>query len=103
MAKVKSRYKQMETVMTAVLGLDAVVFIAYLIFAGIGMVGLKVIAAVLCFLISAAVLYFLYMTHELLRKRSLWMTLAAVCIILCLLVSLLFRFPAPVYTLPQVA
>ena len=103
MAKVRSRYKQMETVMTAVLGLDAVVFIAYLIFAGIGMVGLKVVAAVLCFLISAAVLYFLYMTHELLRKRSLWMTLAAVCIIVCLFVSLLFRFPAPVYTLPQVA
>ena len=41
MAKVRSRYKQMETVMTAVLGLDAVVFIAYLIFAGIGMVGLR--------------------------------------------------------------
>ena len=99
MAKVKSRYKQMETVMTAVLGLDAVVFIAYLIFAGIGMVGLKVIAAVLCFLISAAVLYFLYMTHELLRKRSLWMKLAAVCILLCLFASLILHFPAPRFTL----
>lgn len=103
MAKVNSRYKQMETIMTAVLILDAVVFIAYLIFAGIGMIGLKAVTAVLCFLISGAALYFLYMTRELLRKRSIWMTLAAVCIIICLLVSLLVRFPAPVYTLPQVS
>ena len=100
MAKANTRYKRMETLMTAVLVLDAVIFIAYLVFAGIGIVGMKIATAVLCFLISAAVLYFLYMTRELLRKRSIWMTLAAACIILCLLVSLLARFPAPIYTLP---
>ena len=101
MAKVNARYKRMETLMTAVLILDAIIFIAYLIFAGIGMIGMKAVTAVLCFLISAAVIYFLYMTRELLRKRSIWMTLAAVCMILCLLVSLLARFPAPVCTLPK--
>lgn len=99
MAKVKSRYKKMESMMTALLVLDAVIFVAYMIFAGIGMIGLKAITAILCFLISAAALYLLYVTRELLRKRSIWMTLAAACIILCLLVSLLVRFPAPVYTL----
>lgn len=103
MAKVRSRYKKMETVITAVLSLDALLFIAYLIFAGIGMVGMKAVTAVVCVAISAAVLYFLFITRELLRKRSIWMTLAAVCIIICLLVSLLARFPAPVYTLPQVS
>lgn len=102
MAKVNARYKRMESLMTAVLILDAVIFIAYLVFAGIGMIGMKVVTAALCLLISAAVLYFLYMTRELLRKRSIWMTLAAGCLILCLLVSLLTRFPAPVYTLPKV-
>jgi hypothetical protein len=76
-------------------------FIAYLIFAGLGMIGLKALTAVLCFLISGAVLYFLFMTHELLRRRSIWMTLAAACIIICLLVSLIARFPSPVFTLPQ--
>ena len=102
MAKVNTRYKRMETLMTAVLILDAIIFIADLIFAGIGMIGMKAVTAVLCFLISAAVIYFLYMTRELLRKRSIWMTLAAACVILCLLVSLLARFPAPVYTLPNI-
>ena len=93
----KSRYKAMETIVTAALCLDAVIFLAYLIFAGVGMVALKITAVVLCFLISGAVLYFLYITRELLRKRSIWMTLAAACIILCILVSLVLKFPAPAY------
>lgn len=93
----KSRYKAMETIVTAALCLDAVIFLAYLIFAGAGMVALKITAVVLCFLISGAVLYFLYITRELLRKRSIWMTLAAACIILCILVSLVLKFPAPAY------
>ena len=97
----KTRYKKMETIMTAILCLDAVVFVAYLVFAGIGMVGLKVTAAVLCLLISVAVLYFLFMTRELLRRRSIWMTVAALCVIVCVLASLILHFPAPVYTLPQ--
>lgn len=96
----KNRYKKMETVVTAVLCLDAVIFLAYLIFAGIGQIAVKVITAISCILISGAVLYYLYMTRELLRKRSLWMTLGAACILLCVLVSLILNFPAPRFTLP---
>lgn len=96
----RSRYKQMEIMVTAVLCVDALIFLAYLIFAGMGMTGMKVVTAVFCFLISGAVLYFLYMTRELLRRRSMWMTLAAVCVIICVLASLLLRFPAPAYVLP---
>ena len=92
----KSRYKAMETVVTAALCLDAVIFLAYLIFAGFGLVALKVTAVVFCVLISGAVLYFLYITRELLRKRSIWMTLGATCIILCISVSLILNFPSPV-------
>ena len=90
----------METVMTAVLCLELLIFLAYLIFAGLGMVGLKITTAVLCFLMSAAVLYFLFMSRELLRKRSIWMSLAAGCMVLCVLISLILKFPAPPYTLP---
>jgi hypothetical protein len=87
----------METVITAILCLDLLIFLAYLIFAGIGMVVLKIAAAVLCFLISGAVLCFLFMSRELLRKRSIWMSLAAGCLILCVLISLILKFPAPPY------
>lgn len=102
MDRKKARYKKMETMMTAVLCLDAVIFVAYLFFAGAGMIAMKVISAILCFLISGAALYFLYITRELLRKRSIWMTLAAACIILCVLASLILKFPAPKYVLPKV-
>ena len=51
---------------------------------------------------SGYVLYQLYMTRELLRRRSIWMTLAAACVIICVLVSLILKFPSPPYTLPQV-
>ena len=100
MDRKKARYKKMESLVTGVLCVDALIFVAYLFFAGAGMIAMKVISAILCFLISGAVLYFLYMNKELMRKRSLWMTLAAGCIILCLLVSLILKFPAPRYVLP---
>ena len=102
MSKKRSRYKKMESLITTVLCVDAVIFLAYLIFAGSGLIAMKTIAAILCLLISAAVLYFLYMTRELLRKRSLWMTLAALCIIICILTSLILRFPAPAYVLTAI-
>ena len=97
----KARYKRMETMITVVLCLDAAIFLAYLIFAGMGMIALKIVSAVLCVLISGAVLYRLYKTRELLRRRSLWMTIAAGCVILCVLASLILNFPSPPYSLPQ--
>ena len=100
MDKNRARFKQMEMIMTVVLCVDAAIFLAYLIFAGLGITGLKIVTTILCFLISGAVLYFLYTTRELLRKRSIWMTLAAGCIILCVLVSLILRFPAPALIMP---
>lgn len=100
MSAKQTRYKKMEAALTAVLCLDAAIFVAYLIFAGIGLLGLKIIAAILSVVISCFVLYFLFVTKELLRKRSLWMTYAAACILLCIFVSLILNFPTPRFTLP---
>lgn len=97
----QTRYQKMEAIVTGVLCVDALIFIAYLFFAGFGIGVMKAITAIFCLLISGALLYFLYITRELLRKRSIWMTLAAGCIILCLLASLILHFPAPAFVLPQ--
>ena len=102
MARLKSRFKKMEFYITIALCVDAAIFLAYLIFAGMGLLALKIIAAVLCIALSGAALYQLFVSHELLRRRSLWMSLAAACIILCILISLLLNFPSPPYTLPQI-
>ena len=95
----KTRYKKMEAIVTGVLCVDTVIFVAYLLFAGSGMVAMKAVTAIFALLISGAVLYFLYMTRELLRRRSIWMTLAAACIVLCLIASLILHYPAPVFVL----
>lgn len=97
----KTRYQKMEAIVTGVLCVDTVIFIAYLFFAASGMIAMKAITAIFAVLVSGAVLYFLYITRELLRKRSIWMTLAAACIILCLVISLILHFPAPAFVLTQ--
>lgn len=94
------RYQQMEKYITYGLIADAVLFILYLIFAGFGIIWMKVILAVLAFLLSAAILGYLYLTKELLRPRSLWMSVAAASVIVCLLFSLILNFPSPSYKLP---
>ncbi len=92
MAK-RNRYRQMEQQMTRVLMLDLALFLFYLLFAGLGVTWLKVILSICVVLISAACLAYLYLTQELLRRRSLWMTSAAGAIVVCLIFSLILRFP----------
>ena len=91
----QSRYKQMQFYLTIALIADFALFVLYLIVAGSGIIWLKIVLAVLIFLISLAALAFLYLTKELLRRRSLWMTLGAGAIALCLLFSLILNFPSP--------
>ncbi len=91
----QNRYKQMERYMCCTLAGDLLIFIGYLIAAGSGIIWLKVILAILTICLSGLCLAFLYLSKELLRQRSLWMTLTAASILICLLVSLIANFPSP--------
>ena len=97
----RARFKKMEFYMTIALCVNVVIFIAYLIFAGMGINALKIVSAIACVGIAGVVLYQLFMSHELLRRRSIWMTLAAACFIICILFSLILKFPCPPYTISQ--
>ena len=88
------RFKQTETVMTAILIAVTVFFIIYLIGAGNGILWLKTLMAIITILICGLCLAYLYMTKLLLRPKTIWMTTAAGAIIICLLFSLLLNFPA---------
>ena len=90
-----NRYKQMEKNMTITLLGDLGLFLLYLLCAGAGIIWLKVILSILCILLSVAILGLLYLSQELLRPRSLWMTTGAASILLCLIVSLILNYPAP--------
>lgn len=95
MADQQNRYKKMEFTMTCALGVDLLLFIVYLIAAGTAVIWLKAVTAVLIFLISLACLGYLYLTKEIAKRRSLWITLAAGAIVLCTLLSLILGFPSP--------
>ena len=95
MQKKRSRYQAMERHMTYTILADLTLFLLYMIFAMAGIVWLKVIIAIIAILISGLCLVYLYLTREILRKRSLWMSAAAAAITLCLLASLILNIPSP--------
>ena len=95
MRRQTNRYDQMAQYMTYTLIGNALLFIAFLFASGYGIIWLKVILFILTFILSLLCLAFLYLTKELLRPRSLWMTTAAAAIALCVLFSLILNFPSP--------
>ena len=98
----RNRYREMENLMTKIILADVLVFILYLVCAGLGWTVLKVITAIIAIIGSGLCTGWLYITGEFGRRRSLWMSLAAACIIICVLVSLILKFPSPPYTIPQI-
>ncbi len=90
-----NRYKQLDRMMSWALIADAAVFILYLFGAGFGVLWLKVLTAIITICVSGLCLYILYLTKELTRHRSLWMTLGAGAILLLVLLSLILGYPGP--------
>ena len=96
MRKRNNRYKQMEMRMSCVLLADFVLFIVFLFAAGFGVIWLKVVTSVIAIITSILCLGFLFLSQELLRRRSLWMTAAAAAILICTIFSLIQGYPSPV-------
>lgn len=89
------RFKENERVLSAALIADAVIFLLFLLFAGLGIGWLKVILTILAFAISALGMAVLYMTGELPRRRSRYLAAGFAAIVLCILVSLIAKYPSP--------
>ena len=85
----------MERSITAALLLDLFIFIIYMISAGNEIIWLKVLTILGILALSGGCLYLLYISRELLKQRSLWMTAGAAAILICLLFSLILNFPSP--------
>lgn len=99
---IRRRYKDIERFLTQVLLAEAAVFVLYLIFAGIGVVAMKVITSILIIAASVACLALLYMTGEMKKARSRWLVLGFGAILVCLLVSLLLNYPSPAPVVAEV-
>ncbi len=94
MAK-RNRYRELEQKMTLIILADAVIFLLFLLFSGLGVIAMKVITSIITIIGSGLGLAFLFMSGELTKKRSLWMSAAFAAIFLCTLVSLFANFPSP--------
>ena len=94
MAK-RNSYREFESLMTKVILVDAAVFVGYLIFARLDIAALKVITAIISIAGSLLSLAWLFLTGELTRRRGFWMVTGFVCVILCVVVSLLLGYPCP--------
>jgi len=91
----RNRYREMESKMTLILISAAVFFVLYLVCASFGLNVLKYILAIVSIVASALCLVWLYLTGEFTRRRSLWMVTGFICIIACLLVSMILKYPYP--------
>lgn len=98
MAK-RNRYREMESNMTKIILIDAVVFVLYLVCARYSddatLNVCKVITAIISIFGSLLCTGWLYLTGEFGRRRSLWMVTAFICIIITVAVSLLLKYPCP--------
>ena len=91
----RNRYKDLEQLMTVLLIATAVDFLLFLIFSGVGVLWVKVVTAIFAILMPLLSLAFLYISKELLRQRSLWLTTGFASILVCTIVSLICNFPSP--------
>lgn len=89
----RSRYREMESMMTKIILVDVLVFILYMVSAGLGWSITKVVTAIIAIFGSLLCTGWLYLTGEFTRRRSLWMVTVFVSIILCVAVSLLLNYP----------
>lgn len=91
----QNRYRDLEKFLTVLIIAMLGLFVFFLVMSANGTAIGKVIAAVAIFAVALFGLWVLRQNHELLRQRSIWMTLSFLGTLLCTLVSLLAGYPAP--------
>lgn len=84
--------------MTRILLGTALIFVFFLLSSARGWNLVRVITAIVATLASLLSLAWLFITGELIRRRSFWMVTGFGCIFVCLVVSLILKFPCPPVT-----
>jgi hypothetical protein len=91
----RNRYRLLELTACAVIIVAIIFFIVFLIASGSNIVWLKILSLTVCILICGLSLAYLYLSRELMRPRSLWMSLSFISTLVCILFSLMLNFPSP--------
>ena len=91
----KWEYHKFAKLMKYILAIDFLAFLTLLTSSAVAVKNVKHVTAAIILIISAGALVLLYLSRELLNKRSFWMTVSAVMIALCAVCSLILRYPSP--------
>ena len=91
----KNSFRKFESFLTRVILGELAGFLLMLLFAALGVGWLKWILAVAVILVSGAGCALLISRQEHKRRRSWWMLASFAGMLLCTLVSLIARYPAP--------
>ena len=86
-------FKEFEKAMTLLLICSAVDFIFFLVNSAMSITWMQVITGIVAIGLPLFCLVQLYLTKELLKQRSLWLTTGFGGIALCTLVSIIANFP----------
>ncbi len=89
----QTRYQQLEHTMSILVVVNLAFFLVYLVCALADLAVVKYIAAGLSLLDSCFGMWLMINTKEFKRPRSRWIVYALICIPLCILVSIICRFP----------
>ena len=95
MEQKNNRFKDLEQFLSVLIIAMLAIFVFYLGMAGSGRTVLMIIAAVMIGAIAAFGLWLLIKSKELLRQRSIWMSLSFICCVIVTIVSLLAGYPGP--------
>lgn len=95
MEQKNNRFKDLEQFLSVLIIAMLAIFIFYLCMAGSGRTVLMIISAVMIGAIAAFGLWLLVKSKELLRQRSIWMSLSFICCVIVTVVSLLAGYPGP--------
>ena len=91
----RRRYRDVERILAQILMGETAVFVLYLIFAGLGIISLKVVTSIVIVVASVLCLAFLYMCGEMFKRRSRWLVFGFAALLLLLIVSLVLNYPSP--------
>ena len=95
MPQKKTRFRDFERYITLCLAIATSLFIVFLSAADAGSIGLKFFLAIVAVADCGYCLWLLHQNKELLRRRSLWMSVWAACLIVCILAAIILNFPSP--------
>ena len=90
-----SQYQRLTRFFKYLLSADLLAFLTLMTASAFRVSEVKFLGALLTLILSGFVLVILYRTNELLRNRSLWISISACALIICTLVSLVLRYPSP--------